>query len=429
MKKSINVGLIGCGTVGRGVAKILLRQQKLISDRAGHKIILKKVADLKFHTIDGFSIPAALRTSDAFGLINDPEIDVVVEVIGGVKPAKDFILGALRNGKHVVTSNKEVIAKHGPEFFRVAQENNVNLFYEASVGGGIPIIHALKKCLSANEIKEIYGIVNGTTNYILTKMSTEGRDFQDVLAEAQKLGYAEADPTADVDGYDAAYKLSILAYTAFHQYIPYQQIAFEGIRKISARDIELARQFGYVIKLIAMGRQNDGTLELKVSPMMIPVDHPLASVQNAFNAIFVVGDAVGETMFYGRGAGELPTASAVVGDIVDLAMHAEESSAEPMLLDYGRKKVLPAGDAVSQFFIRLSVLDRSGVLAAISSAFGKFNVSIKTVSQQDAVKGAAELVIVTHKVQEKAFMAAMKKIEKLNTVKKVDSVIRVGLDD
>jgi homoserine dehydrogenase len=428
MNKTLKVGVLGFGTVGQGVVKILLKQGKLISARAGRKIEFVKVADLKFKAVKGLTLKASQKTTNAMQIVTDPEIDVVVEVIGGIGIAKKLIAEALKNGKHVVTSNKEVIAKHGEEFLTLAKKNNVNIFYEAVVGGGVPIIHSLKKCLAANKILEFYGIVNGTTNYILSKMTKEGRDFADVLKEAQDLGYAEADPTADVDGYDAAYKLSILAFTAFHKFVSYKNIHFEGIRKITAKDIQMADNFGYEVKLLAIGRESGGQLELKVHPLMISKDHPLAAVQDSYNAIYVIGDSIGETMFYGRGAGELPTASAVVGDIVDIAMHFDIDSTEATLTDYFKHKVKPIGESSSQFFLRLAVKDQPGVLARISSIFGKQKVSIKLVRQQDSQGKNAELVIVTHEVKEKLMQKALVQIAKLAAVKKVESVIRVGLN-
>jgi len=322
--KKINIGVLGFGTVGKGVVKILLENRENMRKKTGLDLNLCKIADLDIVSDRGITLPKGVLVDDANLVVNDPEIDVIVELIGGENPAKKFIELALKQSKHVVTSNKEVIAKHGLGFLELAKKNNVNIFYEASAGGGIPIIHALRKSLAANNIQKMYGIMNGTTNYILTKMQQEDANFADVLKQAQELGYAEADPTNDVEGFDVAYKLSILAFHAFNAHFDYKKIFREGITGVSSADIDIAKQFGYVIKLLGIAKSYDQKkIELRVHPVMIPKDHPLAAVNDSFNAVFVEGDYVNETMFYGRGAGELPTASAVVADIIEVGMHKD----------------------------------------------------------------------------------------------------------
>lgn len=427
-KDSFNVGLLGLGTVGTGVAKVLLQNSDILSNRAGIPMVLKKAADLDVTKDRGVRFPDGVLTTDGLGICTDPDIDLVVEVIGGAGIARKMIQTALENGKHVVTSNKEVIAKHSEEFLAIARSKGVNLYYEASAGGGIPIIHALKNSLSANNIKKIFGILNGTTNYILTKMSSEGASFDTVLKEAQRLGYAEANPANDVEGTDVAYKLSILASIAFNSHFSYNQIHTEGIRQISAADIKAAREQGYVIKLVAIGKERaDGQVELRVHPVMIEKTHPLANVNDSFNAVFVEGDYVGETMFYGRGAGELPTASAIVGDIMDIAMAREIPHSHPSIsTNFSQKKVLPMSDTSSEFYLRLEVEDEVGVLATIAAICRDAHVSIKTVHQTPEAN-VAEIVIITHSVRESSMQTALKKIEELDAVARVCTLIRVGL--
>lgn len=429
MKSELNIAVLGFGTVGAGVVKMLLQNGDLLAKRCGKKLNLKYIADLDIKKDRGVVVPAGVLTTDAQKALADPEVDIVVEVIGGVNPAKKFIETALKNKKHVVTSNKEVLAKHGQEFIALAVQNKVNIMFEASAGGGIPIINALTKALAGNNIKRIFGIVSGTTNYILTKMSQEQAEFSDVLKEAQAFGYAEADPTNDVNGHDVVYKLSILAGLAFNSHFLPEDIYCEGIRKVSPVDIALAREFGYVIKLLAIGiAHNDQKIELRVHPVMVPEQHPLANVNDTFNAVFVEGDFVGETMFYGRGAGELPTASAVIGDLLDIALHYEIDGASPALsFNFTKKKIMPIGEIFSKYFIRLRVKDKTGVLAAVSKVCADNKVSIKTVKQKDASGVEAALVIITHTVKEAALQAAVKQMSALSQVLEVSSVIRVDL--
>jgi len=425
----IGVGVLGFGTVGLGVVKIILDDGEMLSQRCGKSISLLKVADLDIETDRGIKIDKNILTTNADDVLNNPDIDIVVEVIGGVNPAKGFIEQALKNGKSVITSNKEVIAKHGPDFITLAKKHNVSILYEAAVAGGIPILHAIRSSLSANNIQKVFGIMNGTTNYILSKMEKEGAKFDDVLAEAQKLGYAEADPSADVDGYDVAYKLAILSSLAFRSKFTYEDIYFEGIRNITLDDIHAATDFGYTIKLLATGIDHGKNVELRVHPVMIENDHPLAAVSDSFNAVFVEGSSVGETMFYGRGAGEMPTASAVVGDIMELALKGESKFYNDVSYDYQDKSVMPMNEISSKYFLRMTVVDSPGVLADISKIFGDKKVSIMSVIQKDSNSDDdASLIVITHKVKEVFLQNAVKELENLDSVEKVCSLIRVGLD-
>ena len=422
----LGVGVIGCGTVGGGVVKLLVSEKDHLVRKTGVAVELRRAADLDPEKRAATGLPASVLTADAASLLAEPGIDVVVEVIGGVQPAQSFIETALAAGKHVVTANKELIAKKGPELFALARKHGVTLHFEASACGGIPVIHAFGQSLAANRFEKILGIVNGTTNFILTKMHRAGAEFADVLAEAQRLGYAEADPTADVDGHAAAYKLAILAAMAFDSHFDYREIHTEGIRSISARDIAIAKDYGFVIKLLAIGAaHDDGRVELRVHPVLVPKEHPLAAVSDSFNAVFARGNYVGDVMFYGRGAGALPTASAIVGDIIDLAMHQRGGGTSPRM-NFGtlNKAVVPMGEVKSQYYLRLDVRDRPGVLAAIAKIFADFRVSISAVTQEEATGASVELVIFTHEVTEADFQKAVAEIRKLDVVVGVRALIR-----
>jgi homoserine dehydrogenase len=423
------VGVIGCGTVGGGVVKLLVSEKEHLQRKTGVAIELRTAADLDPAKRASTGLPEAQLAADANVVLSDPNIHVVVEVIGGVKPAQMFIETALAAGKHVVTANKELIAKKGPELFALARKHNVTLHFEASVCGGIPVINAFGQSLAANRFEKVLGIVNGTTNFILTKMYQEGAEFADVLAEAQRLGYAEANPTADVDGHDAAYKLAILASMAFDSEFDYREIHTEGIRNVTARDIAIAKGYGYVIKLLAIGvAHGNDRVELRVHPVMVPRRHPLAAVNDSFNAVFATGNFVGDVMFYGRGAGQLPTASAIVGDIIDLAMHQLNGGTSPRM-NFGslKKAVVPMGEVKSQFYLRLDVKDQPGVLASITKIFGDCAVSISAVTQKEATAESVELVIFTHEVDEADLQRAVTGIRGLPVVVGVRSIIRTQI--
>jgi homoserine dehydrogenase len=424
-KQSINVGLLGLGTVGTGVAKILETNARSIAQKVGSPVVLKKVlvrntAKKRRIDLDG------LLTTDPAAVIDDPDIDVVVEVMGGEEPAKGYIIRALKAGKHVVTANKDVVAKYGRDLFAAAEENNVDLLFEASVGGGIPIIRPLKQCLAGNRIRQVMGIVNGTTNYMLTKMTADKSDYAAVLAEAQQKGYAEADPTADVGGWDAARKIAILASIAFGTRVTLDDVYVEGITSISAQDIEYAGEFGYVIKLLAIAEETDQGVDVRVHPAFIAKTHPLAAVNDVFNAIFVKGDAVGETMFYGRGAGEMPTASAVVADIIDVARDIQHGVASRVLCTcFDNKPICSIDKTEAPYYIRLLVEDKPGVLAAIAGAFGCQQVSLNSVVQKRKVGDWAEIVLITYRVSDANMRLALSVLSGMSVVSKISSVIRV----
>ncbi|WP_141267016.1 homoserine dehydrogenase [Thermodesulfovibrio sp. Kuro-1] len=420
--KQFKVGIIGFGTVGTGTAKIILSQRELIKKRTGIELILKKVADKDIKRPREISLPEGVLIPDAWKIINDPEIDVVVELVGGIHPAKEFIIEALKKGKHVVTANKALLAEEGNEIFSIAKEKGLQVGFEASVGGGIPIIKVMREGLVANKMLAIYGIINGTTNFILTKMTNEGIDFQDALRQAQELGYAEADPTLDIEGIDSSHKITILASLAYGIPLSFKKTYCEGITKITAQDIAFAREFGYKIKLLAITKILNGEIELRVHPTMIPEDYLIAKVDGVFNAIYVEGDSVGATLYYGRGAGSMPTGSAVVADIVDIA-----KGTNSLPLDFSEKySIKPIEEIESMYYFRFTALDRPGVLSKISGVFGQHNISIASVIQKGRSKaGAVPLVILTHKAKEKDVLEALEKIDKLPVVAAKSVFIRV----
>lgn len=425
-KKNIAVGLLGCGTVGGGVWKVLNNNKEIIQKRVGVEIRVTKVLEKDVEKAKAAGVPEDIIVNSLEDVINDENIDIVVEVIGGTTISAEFIKKALMAGKSVATANKDLLAQDGEELLRLAGENNVDLLFEASVGGGIPIIRPLKECLTANKIETIYGIVNGTTNYMLTKMSAEGSNYSDVLAEAQAKGYAESDPTSDVEGYDAARKLAILASIAFNTRVSFKDVFVEGITRITARDIMYARELNYSVKLLAIGKEVDGKVEVRVHPTFIPLNHPLASVNDVFNAIFIRGDAVGDVMFYGRGAGELPTASAVVGDVIDAARNILKDCRGRLGCScFDNKTLKDIGDTRTKYYVRMKVLDRPGVLAAIASVFGNQEVSLASVIQKRNIGQVAEIVWVTHDVLEKNIQDALKIIGGLSIVEEISNVIRV----
>jgi homoserine dehydrogenase len=424
-KKTINVGMLGLGTVGTGVAKVLTANAHNIAQKVGAPVTLKKVLVRDPRKPRQIDLGDAV-TTDLDAILGDPSIDIVVEVMGGEHPAKDYIVQALKAGKHVVTANKDVLAKYGRELFAAAEEKSVDLLFEASVGGGIPIIRPLKQCLAGNKIREVMGIVNGTTNYMLTRMTNEKIGYDAVLAEAQRKGYAESDPTADVGGFDAARKIAILASIAFGTRVTLDDVHVEGITGITTQDIEYAGELGYVIKLLAIAAETDKGVDVRVHPAFIPKTHPLAAVQDVFNAIFVKGDAVGETMFYGRGAGEMPTASAVVADIIDVARDIQHGVASRILCTcFDNKPLCPVDKTESPYYIRLLVEDKPGVLAAIAGAFGAQQVSLNSVIQKRKVDHLAEIVLITYRVSGANMRLALGALGGMPVVNKICSVIRV----
>lgn len=425
----IKIGLLGCGTVGSGVVKLLDANRDIITIRTGRNISLKRILEKDTQKVLDLGLTDDILCSDIREIVEDGDISIVVELIGGIEPARSYILEAMRNGKHVVTANKDLIAVHGEELFRVAQENGVDFFFEASVGGGIPLVYPLKQSLGANRIKEVIGIVNGTTNYILTKMSREGLEFPRVLKEAQELGYAEADPTSDVEGYDAARKIAILASIAFNSRVTFDDVYVEGITRLSPLDISYGKDLGYVVKLLAIAQEVDNRIQVRVHPAFIPKHHPLAAVNDVYNAVFVNGDAVGEVMFYGRGAGQMPTASAVVSDIMEISRNITRGTAGSITCTcYEQKEIMPVDDLESKFYIRLLVKDRPGVLAAISGVFGNHEVSIATVLQKTTGEEFAQLVLITHYVPESYLRDALVVLGGMSIVAKICNVIRVEGD-
>lgn len=424
--EKVDVAVLGLGTVGVGVVKILQQNEDKWVNKCGARINIKKVVDKDPNRAAEVVLPEGVFTPNWDEVLADPEIKIVVEVIGGIEPARTFILQALRSGKNVVTANKDLLAVHGDELLDTAKACGKDLFFEASVGGGIPIIGSLKQSLVANNIQQVMGIVNGTTNYILTKMSREGVDFETALKEAQQLGYAEADPTSDVDGLDAARKIAILASIAFHSRVKLHDVYVEGITAITPEDIGYAKELGYVIKLLGITCENDGMIEVRVHPAIISDTHPLANVYDSFNAIFVRGDAVGDTMFYGRGAGQMPTGSAIVGNIVDIVNNLHGGTTGRLNCTcYEHKPIKPMGDVMTKYYLRMHVIDRPGVLASIAGVFGNHGVSLASVIQKSRKEHNAELVVITHQVREKDIQDALKVIEEMSITKRIVSLIRV----
>ena len=422
--RQIKVGLIGFGTVGAGVVKILQNNSRLIEKRLGAKIVLKKIADVDLERDRGVKLRTGVLTPRVEEVIEDPEIDIVMELIGGIEPAKTFMLSAIRNGKHIITANKALLALHGDEIFKEANLKGVDINFEGSVGGGIPLIRSVKEGLVANRIDSIFGILNGTSNYILTKMTNEGRNFREVLKEAQEKGYAEADPTYDIEGIDAAHKLTILIRLAFGTPIQLNEISIGGISEITPIDIEFTREFGYRIKLLAIAKLDQGKIEARVYPTLIPERHLLSTVEGVFNAIYIKGDAVGPTLFYGQGAGQMPTGSAVVGDLVELCRNLltrAEGRRVPLLSfqesAIERIPLKKMEEVVTLFYMRFSALDRPGVLSKVSGVLGKNDISISSVIQKGRkVNGAVPIVMMIHEAKEKNVYRALKEIDRLDVI-------------
>ena len=422
--KKIKVALLGVGTVGTGVYKLIQRRADVMVRTIGAEMEVSKIL---VHNLNKQreGIDASLLTDNWQEIINDPEIQIVVEVMGGIEPARTMILEALHAGKHVVTANKDLLAAYGKELLDAADEKHCDLLFEAAVAGGIPIIRPLKQCLAGNEIDEVIGIVNGTTNYILTKMFEENMSFEEALAKATELGYAEADPTADVEGLDAGRKVAIMASIAFHSRVVFDDVYTEGITKITADDIAYAKEFDSVIKLLGVAHNTEGGIEVGVYPMLLNKEHPLASVRDSFNAVFVHGDAVDDAMFYGRGAGELPTASAVMGDIIDVARNIEYGCNGRISCTCYRETPIKKFDEVeNKFFLRMQVKNQPGVLASIATVFGSHGVSIARVVQKHIKGDQAELVIVTDKVREDYLKNALEQLRDIENIFEISSVIR-----
>ncbi|NLF40270.1 homoserine dehydrogenase [bacterium] len=421
-ERSVNVGVIGCGTVGTGVVRCLLEHAGHLRRHLGYKVELARIADIKPRLPKDIKLRKGVLTRDAADVINDPDIHIVVELVGGTTFAREIILEAMRAGKHVVTANKALLATNGLALHAAAQKNNVDLYYEASVAGGIPIIKSLREGLAANRIDSVCGIVNGTCNYILTRMSESGLEFAGALAEARKKGYAEADPSLDIDGYDARHKLGILASLAFGQWIPQEKIHVEGIAGVTALDIRFAAELGYVIKLLAIAKAEAGAIEVRVQPTLLPRQGMLANVGGAFNAIEVVGHPVGRTLFYGLGAGQNATSSAVVADIVDIARnigHRAHKRLPPFTFTPHPMPLRPIGAIRSRYYLRCAVVDKPGVIAQIARALGRRNISISSVIQHESEKHRGPVVVtfMTHMATERDVQSAVATINTLGVVR------------
>lgn len=420
--KSVGIAILGFGTVGGGTYNILAERKERIKEEYGVDITVKAIYVRNPKKAIKNGAPQELVTSNFDDIITNSSIDIVAECIGGIEPAKTFLIESLKAGKNIVTANKELFAKHWGELEKYAQETKAGMYYEATCGGGIPVIRTLTQAMQANTILQIKGIINGTTNYILSRMSDEGASYEAVLSDAQALGFAEADPTADVEGYDASYKLAILSSLAFNRFLPAELIYREGISNVQAEDIAIGKQLGYTIKLLAIAKLIDGKIEARVHPVFLKNSHPLASVSGSFNGIFIVGDNVGDIMLYGRGAGALPTGSAVVSDIVFCARQIEHARYSEINDVISKTDII--NDFTSDYYMRMTVLDIPGVLSQITSIFADNNISI-TSMRQDAGEGVVSIVLVTHKSSENNIRKAISEIESLSEVQKVNALIRV----
>ncbi len=430
--KKISIGLIGLGNIGTGVVKLLQQNEKLIEQKLGAKLVLKKIADINITSPRGIKISKSILTTNAREILNDPEISIVIELMGGYEPARTFVLEAVKNGKHVVTANKAMLATYGNEIFPAAQKKSVDIGFEASVGGTIPIIKTLKESLVANKINSIIGIMNGTCNFILTKMTDEAKSFDVVLKEAQQLGFAEADPTFDIEGIDTSHKMAIVLSLAYGKKVNLKDIYLEGITKISGEDIAFAKELGYRIKLLAIGRLRGDAVEARIHPTMISSGHLLANVNRNYNAFHLVGDASGPVFLFGQGAGMMPTASAVFSDILDSARNVMKGIAGRVPLrsinETGMKdiKLIPMDNIETKYYFRFSVLDRPGVLSKISGILGEHNISLASVIQKAQEEaGPVPIVMTTYKAKEKDVRQALKKIDKLEVVRDKTVLIRI----
>jgi len=425
---AIVVGLMGLGVVGGGVARVLHEKQAAIAGHLGKDVVVKSVLVRDPSKIRNDAAPGLSITANAQDLLGDPEIDVIVEVMGGEHPALEYIQSAIRAGKHVVTANKEVMAKHGPEILTLAGENGISVRFEASVGGGIPIIGPLLQDLLANDMTAVHAIINGTTNYILTSMAREGLGFDVALKNAQELGYAEADPANDILGLDAAYKLAVLSTLAFHSKVHASEVYYEGIDKLAAEDFQYAAELGYVIKLLAIGQRNGDTIQVRVHPAFVPIAHPLAKVDGVLNAVELHGDLVGRVMFQGPGAGDMPTTSAVIGDVLEIARSVASGGqpSPPPRLD--RDLVIQAMPEVeTKYYLRLHANDKPGVMAQVTRVLGDHQVSLASVIQKASLQadGLAEIVITTHEAKESGVQDAVQRLSELDVVKEVCNLVRI----
>ena len=423
-ERVVRIGLLGCGTVGAAVVTILRERSDDIAMRTGIRLQVTRVAVRDAGRDRGVGLPAELFTTDAAQVVEGADVDIVCEVIGGIEPARDLILRALSAGKPVVTANKELLATDGKSIFEAADAAGLDLAFEASVAGGIPLIRPMKESLAGERVTRLMGIVNGTTNYILTQMSDHGSGFAEALADAQRLGYAEADPAADVDGFDAAAKCAILASIAFNSRVVAADVFREGISGVTAQDISDAARLGYVVKLLAIAELDEGSVSARVHPAMIPATHPLASVRDAFNAVFIEGEDVGQLMFYGRGAGGAPSATSVVGDLIAVARHLEHGGRDLGCTCVVDRRIRSMGDTHGQYYLNLHVEDRPGVLAEVADHFGRNGVSIERVWQEGR-DDEATLVFITHRAQEGAFQKTVGQLRELPSIRAVASVIRV----
>ncbi|MDD5518422.1 MAG: homoserine dehydrogenase [Candidatus Omnitrophica bacterium] len=427
--KRINAGLIGFGNVGSGIIKILRDRKALLSEKTGLEISIKKVCDQDIVSKRNVSLDKAMLTRDARALINDPQIDILIELIGGIHPAKEFIIEALRKGKHVVTANKALLALHGQELFTEAADRGKSIYFEASVGAGIPIIKSLREGLVANRFNGILGIVNGTSNYILSSMSKNNCSFQEALRQARAKGFAEKDPTLDIEGMDSAHKLILLTYLAFGRFVELKDVFIEGISRISLADVNYAKEMGFEIKLLAIAKKEGSDLEIRVHPTLIPQDHLLSSVDGVFNAIYVSSDLAGNLLFYGPGAGQLSAASAVVSDLVDLTQDIKAGFFRPTLkivADKTVKKIRKIDDFESRYYIRFMARDLSGVLARISGVLAKFGISIASVTQKERSKTQlVPIVMLIHEAREKNMRDALSIIDRLEAIKEKSVAIRM----
>ncbi len=424
MVDEVRVGILGCGNVGAALVRLLESNRDLIAQRSGVRIAVGRVAVHNLAKERDVDLGPDVLTNDADAVVADPRIDVVVEVIGGVEPARSLILTALKSGKPVVTANKELLANFGSELFEAAETAGVDLLFEASVAGGIPLLRPLRESLAGERIRRVMGIVNGTTNYVLSQMTEAGSSFAEAVAEAQELGYAERDPTADVEGFDAAAKAAIIASIAFGARVVAGDVYREGITNVTADDIAAAHELGYVVKLLAVAEEHDGNVGARVHPAMVPFDHPLATVRGSYNAVFIEGEAVGQLMLLGRGAGGGPTASAVLGDLIDAAKNVRAGARGATIGTLVRRPIRPIDETASQFYISLDAADRPGVLAAIAGVFGRHDVSIQSM-QQKGEGAAARLIFVTHLAREAALAATIHDVRELDVVARVGSVLRV----